>query len=160
MLEGTINSRIMTHTRGLLRGAVVRKHADRFTRDEPDISVIHRGYTFYCETKYLRAKDKLKDILRVSQLLFCGQVATASDGKCWFLVYEDAPQTVSVWTPQALFSYAFPALATTPVMTREPYPVDEATQSLAGYIFSYGAIRVPGRPYDLLARLIQQKVRS
>lgn len=163
MNEGDINSKIKSTTASALRGAVVTKHADRFTRDIPDISVVYLGPTFYCETKYVKKGQTIKSVLRstrkhsVTQLLHLGQLHTSSDGRAWAVVYDDNGPKVTVWTPQALFGHAFPELA--PGQDTAPYRLDEAHESLAGCLFSYRAIEVDGRPYDLLARLIDQKVR-
>lgn len=165
MNEGTINSEIVQATGRALRGAVVTKHADRFTRDIPDISVVYLGPTFYCETKFVRRGQTIKSVLRstrkhsVTQLLHLGQLHTASDGRAWAVVYHQGSagaSRVTIWTPQALFGHAFPEVA--PGQDVVPYRVSVGTESLAGCLFSYKAIEMPWS-YDALALLIEQKVR-
>lgn len=165
MNEGTINSEIIAATARALRGAVVTKHADRSTRDIPDISVVYLGPTFYCETKLVRKGQTIKSVLRgtrkhtVTQLLHLGQLHTASDGRAWAVVYDASiPKLpkVMIWTPQALFGHAFPEIA--PGHDVVPYCVNVAEDSTAERLYSHRAIEMVWA-YDALALLIKQDLR-
>lgn len=162
MNEGTINSSIVTATARALRGAVVTKHADRFTRDIPDISVAYLGPTYYCETKFVKKGQTIKGNLRatrkhtVTQLLHLGQLSTATGGSAWAIVYDLNGPKVTIWNPQALFGHAFPELA--PGHNAVPVAVNATEENVAQRLRLYEAIELPW-DYDALATLITQDIR-
>jgi len=93
------------------RGAVVIKHADRFTRNIPDIQICWADRSWWIEAKHLRKGRRLKDIVEKGQLLFGHELATVSGGRAMIAVLNDVDARVEVWTPRALFLRLYPALA-------------------------------------------------
>lgn len=177
MTERTITTNVIKHVRGAIRHAVVLKHADRFTAGIPDFSVSVMGGTTWIEMKYQRAGARLIDIIDTVQLHLCYQLATVTNGRCWIVVYEELQtpplgsgakaKQVTVWTPRALFAQLYPkfdhgleapdAFKGVRVEPLQLRGMDDKL-SYAGALFSHGAIRVPGWPYGLVTKLVQEAV--
>ena len=167
MNERKITEEVLAELRKL-RGAVVLKHADRFTKGVPDLSVSVLGGTSWIELKYLRKKARLRDVVDTLQLTLCHELATTTNGRCWVVVFEEEPRRVTVWQPQALFRHLWPRVAgPNPANPKWKHlgcaPVEienlEYGASLAGTLHAYGAFRVPGWPYDVVTKLVQSAVR-
>lgn len=165
MTEREIAVRVLEDLRCSLPGAVVVKHNDVGTKGIPDIQVARFNRTSWGELKKLGKSDTLKSINKVEQLLFCHQLATVNNGRCWVIVYEDLGKGsgVSVWQPRALFAHIWPHLAgptaegaTWKVVGREPMRLSDTDQphGLLHILNACGALWVPGRPYNILTRLV------
>jgi hypothetical protein len=117
--------------------------------------------------KFLRTGDKLKDIVKTTQLTLGHQLHTVTDGKCWIVVFEE-PDTMTVWTPRALFMHLRPTLAgpnvgtktlgCTPLNATEG--LDALTVSTRDLLRVHPAVRVTGWSYGVVARLVEDAVRA
>lgn len=130
-----------------LRGAIVMKHADRFTRDIPDFQVCMLGVSAWAEIKLRRPGESMKKVVdRSSQILMASLLSTACDGRSWVIVYEQRPKRVVVWQPRTLFGHLWPNVAgplvnELGVVTAEPDP--ESPSTWLPVLHSYGVIAVP-----------------
>lgn len=145
-----------------IRGAVVMKHADRFTRDIPDFEVCVLGGSSWGEIKLRRPGETLKKVVdRPTQILFANQLAVTCGGRSWVIIYEQEPRRVVVWQPRILFGHLWPNVAgpTVHELGCEPVEVDRHAPgvNIASTLFSVGVIAVDWS-YEILRTLVTQSL--
>jgi hypothetical protein len=156
--ERSITTNVLKQTAQHIRGAVIIKHADRATSAVPDFSVSAYGCTWWVEMKFLREGRRLKDVVKTNQLVLGNEIHTATNGRCWTVIFEEKPQRVTVWTPRALFAHLNPKLAgESTTIWSKPAEIDalpaHAPGKLQGLLNVYGAFSVFGWPYETVAKL-------
>lgn len=166
MNERLIASAVLGDLRTGLPGAVVVKHNDVGTKGVPDIQVARLDRTSWIELKHLRQQDTLKSINKAEQLIFCHQLATVNNGRCWVIIFEEIPHRMTIWQPRVLFAKLWPrvagplepdnvawhqAVATEPVIVPN---LNAGGRGLAATVHSLGALSVPGWHYDVARRLV------
>ena len=113
--ESYIQEQVINRLIAHLPGCFVWNHADKSGGGFPDLSCTFQERTFLIELKYQRVGIALADLIKGNQLLVCHQLAVASGGRCWVLVYQSEPDAISgcvtVWLPHMLFNRLWPALA-------------------------------------------------
>lgn len=102
MKERDYSVKVMTTAQKALRGSEVIKHSDRFTAGVPDISISWIGFTNWIEDKVIRGKQTLRSVIGPDQILQCTRLATATDGRCWIVVFDEALQRTTIWLPRML----------------------------------------------------------
>lgn len=160
MNERSITEKVMATTRMRMPSADITKHSDRATSDIPDLSVACLGNTCWVEMKYLRAKEKLIDIIKKGQLIKCHSLATNTNGRAWFMVYEEAPRQLTIWYPRALFAHLYPKFAgpdddgakwLAPLNIEH---IEQIQSNKLNVLRSHGALRMPGWPMDALYHMV------
>lgn len=167
--ERNITEKLMERLRADLRGAVVIKHADSFTAGVPDVSVSIVGSTNWIEVKYLRAGDSLRKVIGWKQLIFCHELSTTTNGRCWVVVYEDLPRAVprspqrrqmTIWTPRALAAHLHPKVVGGEVQGCAPIEqngFDWKVSDLHSALVKRGAVRcTDGWFHELVSQLIRE----
>jgi hypothetical protein len=155
-------AKMMLATRNLLRGAEVIKHADRFTKGVPDVTSSWMGATYWLEDKWLQAGQHYKDIIDVAQMMRCHSLATTTNGKCWYVVFEESPNRTSIWTPVTLARACgqfFPILSPKRGALLEPIEGVRVFNSTVGQhriLQSSGMIHTAGYDYEFPARVIYE----
>lgn len=139
------------------RGAVIFKHADRFTSHIPDVEVLLADKASWVEVKYLRKDRRLIDIVEMGQLMKCCELYTVCGGRAWFLVYDEITKQTQMWRPRVLAGYLYPDL----IIGERPNPlvVNPAEIELALYNFTpllraHGVLVVEGFNHHLPSRVI------
>jgi hypothetical protein len=162
MDEREITEKCMAGAKRICRGGVAIKHQDQSTNAVPDWSYSWYGATCWIEMKYLRKGRRMKEIVSPDQLILGHQLSVATDGKAWVVIFEDAPEAVSIWQPGVLFRHLFPNVAGIGVGGRKAAEAQNlGTYSrgldLAQSLQVFGAIRLEGWDYDVVAHLINDK---
>jgi hypothetical protein len=157
--ERKFSTALMQQMRRDLRGCTVFKTNDRSTTAVPDIVCAWQGPTCWVENKYLRRGKRLKDIIKHDQMIFCHELATATNGRCWIVVYQEEPKQVTIWQPRNLMALLFPALILGEPKF-EPAWIDclASGPSLHNVIKTVGAIRSEGWRHSLVTMLIRDAV--
>lgn len=158
MIERDVVEKVLTDLRSKLRGALVIKHNDIGTKGFPDVAVHHRDLWSGCEFKHLKKGEKLKDKCKAEQLVFCHQLCTIHNGRCWIVVFEDVPQRMTVWYPQALFAHLWPNVAgpSEDGFKRTTAHVKDlhGIANLANVLKTYGSFRIDGWDYSVVSTLV------
>lgn len=160
--ERQYSVKLMSESKKQFRGCVVIKHADRFTRNIPDIQILWADRSAWVETKFLRKGKRLKDIVEKGQLIFGHELATVSGGRALVVVCNTIRDRVEVWTPKALFHTLWPELAAGAQPTigskAEPgLPFDPGNNALNALTMlkTSGMLWYPGQTVDLPMRVLQ-----
>ena len=101
MTEATLTRELLRVLERKLSGAVIIKHADRFTVGIPDASVTWAGTTSWLEVKLVRCKLRAtlpKSRFPTAQLVTMDQLAGA--GAALYLIYFD--RRLTLWHPHAV----------------------------------------------------------
>ena len=103
MTESTLTQQLIKRVKMDLHGAVVLKHADRFTSGVPDLSITWHGKTSWWEVKYANPRFESPSI----QHLTCLRLAIA--GTCHYLIFT--PFRIYLVPPNHLETYTVDYLA-------------------------------------------------
>jgi hypothetical protein len=99
--ESDLNSACSTHIQKMCVGAVIYKHADKFTAGIPDTSVTWRGTTSWLEFKLLRRPaDNVIKLLSKVQLHELVKLEHA--GHAWVIAFRAKPHQTLIYRPGAL----------------------------------------------------------
>lgn len=152
---------LMKRAKQEFRGSVVLKHADRFTRNIPDVQICWADKSWWVEAKHLRKGRRLKDIVEKGQLLFGHELAVVTNGRAVIVVLNDVDCRVEVWTPRALFLHLYPALAAGVPATAGskaapglPFSPDNHELDAMNMLKTAGMLWFPGDSVDLPMRIL------
>jgi hypothetical protein len=158
MTEATFVSGLMEKAKAAFRGAVVIKHADRYTAHIPDVQVLWLDRSNWAEVKYLRKGRRLKDIVEIGQCVFGHELSQTCGGRAYVAVYADVPfKQTQVWRPQVLAQHLWPkVVGGTPVNGHCLLPEEIALGkfSLFRLLLEHGMIWVEGHNHDLPLRVM------
>lgn len=159
MTENGLVQTFIADAKARLRGAVILKHADRFTAHIPDVEILMLDKTSWFEAKYPRGKRKLKDIVETGQVLMAHELEVVCGGRSWFLVWDGDAKETQVWRPQAMAAHLYPNLVIgykfAPILIEDPEEYDLFTT-----LRTHGMIRMPGINNVLPLNLLRDAIRS
>jgi hypothetical protein len=111
MNETTKLSTFLKKLRAAIPGAVIFKHADKATRDIPDVSITWRKRTTWLEAKLVLVSDSFSlsvcwenqipclKIAEESKTQFFTAYSLAVDGHCWYLFFIKKSKGCLLWHP-------------------------------------------------------------
>lgn len=148
------------------RGSRILKVADRFTTAIPDIEILWLDTCSWIEMKVLRKRDKLKDVLRMDQLVFAHELGTVCGGRAYFCIYNEHAERTEVWIPRLLAAHVFPSVigvvgdgpVVDPMCFSGP-ELDVALVNFQSLLIQRGMLFVPGWCPELPVRVVYDAIR-
>jgi hypothetical protein len=163
MNERSYSVKIIDGAKSKFRGAEILKVADRFTRGIPDIEILWLDTCSWIETKLLRKTDKLKDILRMDQLVKCHQLGTVCGGRSYVVIYNVAKDRTEVWLPRVLAAHVWPRVVGEGIVDPYGFEPDEVESSVVNFhqvLLRHGMVWTEGWSVPLALRMVLDGIKA